>query len=836
MSRTNSMHGLWSGLLLLALPFAGCSGSDGAAGVSTAVVLGTVTNSANGNAPVANATITTSPAITGLTITTAADGSWTANLPAGVYSVTCAATNFTSQTKPLSVLAGVAGTLNFAMVPTAPVVLAITGAPTGPAPGATFDLTVVATPMNGSTVTGYAWTQTESAAATIANPTAATTAVTLADAAAYKANLLEHVHAHDRWAVLPIDPHAAELGAAAAFEVTVTTTSGTYHREIEVVADLPFVAWATGLRNVPLGLPVLLGGKDQATYDWSLAKPGSSAATLNDATTRFPWFVPDVAGTYTLSVTDIGASATAQIVIRAAAWQGGINGIDTNGRPTTSCADECHSTAPFFPEKFADWAASGHAEIFSANINTGDHYSANCFACHTVGFDAGASNSGFDDTADYAGFLSTMFAGGQSHMHPDNWETVVANWPNQARMANIQCENCHGPNGTGASHANAAASATRVSYSAAVCGYCHGEPPRHGRYQQWQESGHGNYETAIGEGTSASCAPCHSAQGFLAWSAAGFVPTFTGGAVSANEVEPITCVVCHDPHNVGTVSGDANNAPMRIQGDTPAMLMAGYRAYGLGKGAICIQCHNGRRGEAAQVLTTTPDRAPHGGTQGDVMMGENAFFVSDGIRGAHSLISNSCVGCHLTITPPPAAFSYNLSGTNHAFGANTTICSSCHGLFDASVLMAATDARMAALAEELMTAIEKEIAFHTAAGRSVRVTGLVNNVSTTTDITASSTVDVQEILDSHGRAAMVISIDSVVFHDSQINGNAQIIDGGAANGRLLANIFSSKEQILAQSLWNYFMVHNDSSSGIHNPGWVTEIIANTSVQLSTNWP
>ncbi len=53
--------------------------------------------------------------------------------------------------------------------------------------------------------------------------------------------------------------------------------------------------------------------------------------------------------------------------------------------------------------------------------------------------------------------------------------------------------------------------------SSDLCGSCHGEPPRHGRFQQWQLSAHANYELAIEEGESASCSKCHTANGFLAW-------------------------------------------------------------------------------------------------------------------------------------------------------------------------------------------------------------------------------------------------------------------------------------------------------------------------------
>lgn len=34
-----------------------------------------------------------------------------------------------------------------------------------------------------------------------------------------------------------------------------------------------------------------------------------------------------------------------------------------------------------------------------------------------------------------------------------------------------------------------------------LCGACHGEPARHGRFQPWEERGHGNLELAIGSDT-----------------------------------------------------------------------------------------------------------------------------------------------------------------------------------------------------------------------------------------------------------------------------------------------------------------------------------------------
>ena len=62
-----------------------------------------------------------------------------------------------------------------------------------------------------------------------------------------------------------------------------------------------------------------------------------------------------------------------------------------------------------------------------------------------------------------------------------------------------------------------------------------------------------------------------------------------------DEAHPQTCVTCHDPHASGTTSGSDPNATVRISGDTPP-LIAGFTATDVGRGAICMTCHNTRRG------------------------------------------------------------------------------------------------------------------------------------------------------------------------------------------------------------------------------------------------
>ena len=825
------------GAVLIALSIVGCKGDDGSDGRITGTLTGSVTNSANGSSALAGATVTLDPAVAGVTITTDVNGDYSATVPVGLYELTCSATNFTAGEDTASVLGGVTHTVDFDLVPTSPVVVTITGAPSSSSPGDAFSLTATVTPLDGSTVTGYAWTQTHSADATIGNDDTATATITLGSAAAYKAALLEALDLPERFEVLGIEPFALEEGGLVAFECEVTTTSGTHTSDVEVHTDLGFAARASGLRNVPTGVPVLLNAPDQTAYDWTIVGPTGSTATLMDATTANAYFTPDVAGLYTLTVFDEELSGDIDLEIYAADWVGAINGQNVDGRPTTTCTATCH--AGIFPEVFDDWADSGHAEIFTNNLNTGGHYSSGCFDCHMVGYDPTADNNGVDDVSEYDAFMAAMFPGGQSHPDDDNWDTVLADFPEVAQMANIQCENCHGPNGEDGAHFSGHDDGDpRMSTSAQVCATCHGEPLRHARFQQWEESGHGNYETAIDE-SSGSCAKCHTAQGFLEWFENDLDVSYSTSSVDDGVAQPITCVVCHDPHNVGTMSGDGNDVEMRVDGDSPELL-GGFTAYGLGHGAMCIVCHNTRRGLANDTAglpdTGNFDRAPHGGAQGDLLMGENAFFVSVGARGGHSYVTDSCSTCHMEITDPPADLSYNLSGTNHTFEADTSICAECHGAYDASALIDLNDSRLAALADDIEAAILAEIRFHTDAPNNdtVQVTGDVDEVETEVDITSTSVIGVIELSETHGRVAMSIIVDGVLYEHVRLSSDTELLSSGDS---LLDNsVTDNSGLVLAKAGWNYFLIHNDGSHGIHNPEFVNDIFVNTASMIDTTWP
>ena len=141
---------------------------------------------------------------------------------------------------------------------------------------------------------------------------------------------------------------------------------------------------------------------------------------------------------------------------------------------------------------FTPWAKTGHAEIFTQNVNTPNgHYSDGLPV---------VPHRRLRHDGEQQRHRRPVRLGGVprhrtllTHGDPTNWTNILAQFPKTAKLANIQCENCHGPQQSDAhTHGDA-----RATLSSDLCGSCHGEPARHGRYQQWQLSAHANYETAV---------------------------------------------------------------------------------------------------------------------------------------------------------------------------------------------------------------------------------------------------------------------------------------------------------------------------------------------------
>lgn len=703
-----------------------------------------------------------------------------------------------------------------------------------PVPGATVTAKATVTIKDGSALQSLRWKQTGGVTATIANATSDTLTLTVPDRKAFKDHLIEILEEspipenrypanvpkrefagglQDRFTLVATSPHAITDAGALVFDIEVVTSSGTYHLPATIAAAIPFPI-AIGVQAVPIGLPVLVHGKTQASYDWKLTPAPGSSATLFDATTQSPDFVPDVKGTYKLTVTDLEKGTPVTLTIYAGTWRGMVAGKDVNGRPVAS--RECTSCHAGKIEMFTPWSKTGHAEIFTDNVNDHSptaHYATRCLSCHVVGYNTAANNGGFDDSADYAAIVAAGMIG---HGAEDNWDKILANYPGAAKLANIQCENCHGPQDT---EAHAQWGTARVSMSSDTCGTCHGEPKRHGRFQQWQLSGHANFETAVGEGTNASCAKCHSAQGFVQWSKNGFSSAAIEVKWDEETVQPLTCAVCHDPHAIGTTSGSAaTNAPMRLEGTTP-MLDAGFKVEQAGKAAICMTCHNGRRGLRNDSIALTDfSRAPHVGPQTDIVMGQNLYFAKTGSKGFHAMITDSCISCHMEKTDPPSDLANknadgSYGGTNHTFFASTAICTKCHSAITVTTFQDNIEHRMETLKSEIETALVATMQAQIRAGNVVDFGGKAK-ARNTTDIVAV------EFIESHGRQGVNVTLAGGTKVDDLALNSVKVLRPSGSSAEILA----VADPNLAKAGWNYWMVHSDKSVGVHNPVFVTSAL------------
>lgn len=831
--------------LVLAVPDAHAakkkSGGGGrGGGGSSATLSGTVTNTLTGTG-VAGATVTLTATSATVTLTTNSRGRYSTKVRVGTYDMTVSAGNFTDSSQSLSLLSGKT-VVNVALAPVANVV--VTASVSGDrTPGSALTGAGSYMILDGSTFLSSGWSQTpdEGVPATISNPSDSNPTIMLGSASEYAAHLVQVLREppiaeadlppdiklqpineiekglQDRNQVVAINPFGLEKAEEVPLKFSVTTTSGTYSVDVDLITELPWVVNA-GIKTVPVNVPVLLYAKEGAGYSWTITgSPGVSTAELVDADTQTPWFTPDVVGTYELQETVSGA----MLSVHAGRFRGVIDPLLTadsvefgDGRPV---ADEnctgCHDGG-IAPDNFSTWRQTGHAEAFSQGISTNSHFGENCFACHSVGFDRDNAG-GIDNTPNYQHFVDELLG----TTGADTWETMLINYPDTARLANIQCENCHGPQDYTGAHRDQPG-APRVSLAADVCGSCHGEPARHGRFQQWQLSNHADYDLARERGTSSgNCARCHSGNGFVAWNEVDYDPD-TDVTVTWDEdtVQPQVCAACHNPHDTGTTSGsDATDAKVRVMGSTH-QLIAGFTAIGVGKGATCMTCHNSRRGLRNDNTWDTlsdseKDDIPHHGVQADLIMGQNAYFVQTGLRGKHSLIEDVCVTCHMNKTQPPDILSYNQQGTNHTFAADPNICSECHGEgVTANSVQTVVNGYLELLAELLADDYREMMTDN----YPVAIAGC-DSGDATADAGNPVTAVVWERPDR-----IDITLQDGTSCDNR-NPQSHIAVGGGAQS-LFELSTATYSGDLEKAGWNYYLAWEDEGRGVHNPDFTLKFL------------
>jgi hypothetical protein len=244
---------------------------------------------------------------------------------------------------------------------------------------------------------------------------------------------------------------------------------------------------------------------------------------------------------------------------------------------------------------------------------------------------------------------------------------------------------CHGP---GSQHASTFdKNKIAINAKANACASCHDEPWRHNKYAQYENSVHADaiFETGFaraGDNSMGFCARCHDGQGFIDFTKGELLDATT---LTAASHVAITCATCHDPH------GNSNNFSLRSTPVGTDTLGNGYSYTNVGgEGQVCMNCHKARRDVVSYVAggVNSSHWGPHHSTQSDVLLGKNAAsFGSAYVSGTHQFaLTNLCVDCHMVATTDTGTVTRDRVG-GHSWKLydadnnyyHTTGCATCHG-------------------------------------------------------------------------------------------------------------------------------------------------------------
>ena len=315
-------------------------------------------------------------------------------------------------------------------------------------------------------------------------------------------------------------------------------------------------------------------------------------------------------------------------------------------------------------------------------------------------------------TPHFRAFTSPLFKarGGQNDASCLPCHTVGSGLPTgfsskskTPQLANVQCENCHGPAGVHAANPEDPVTRPRVELAATVCGGCHNSefvparvaalhPPR---YEEWNASPHQSVRAELkadfsgSRGSSsfiAACGECHSGTVREALLEETQLPTgHEAGAIG------IACGTCHDSHrqyvhrnlldglrtNVLTglvITNSQLGKSYTNQIPSPLASLVDYHSTGNfathynPEVNLCAQCHNDRGAS-----TNTLDSPPHHSSQYNMLLGgfrQEDTDVPSHQPGTHALLEKQCVACHMQTPAGTAGHSFRFQSYE--------LCRNCH--------------------------------------------------------------------------------------------------------------------------------------------------------------
>jgi hypothetical protein len=295
------------------------------------------------------------------------------------------------------------------------------------------------------------------------------------------------------------------------------------------------------------------------------------------------------------------------------------------------------------------WMATAHAGALETLKKINQHTNSRCLACHTVGHGV---ETGFLDEA------------------------------KTPHLAGVQCENCHGPAGEHASRPLDKKKRPLITNAAQMCGGCHTDA-HHPTYDEWATSGHSSLELpeeefadpVTGPPRMATCGACHSGATRIAmlqgirYDEPPVMPT-THAAAST----PITCAVCHNPHEKTGNPGQLRNplfSKINYSYSTGASFASQYNP----EVNLCGQCHNMRNARWSDT-----SRSPHYSPQYNMLIGKGGYegTIAQVPQSAHMEINKQCAHCHTHAHAPEQITGATPAIMGHDFKASMSSCMPCH--------------------------------------------------------------------------------------------------------------------------------------------------------------
>jgi hypothetical protein len=550
----------------------------------------------------------------------------------------------------------------------------------------------------------------------------------------------------------------------------------------------------SGLRTVGKGMQVCLradttgsGTKIVTSYTWTfLTKPlGSNAAFTYSARQDTTWFIADSGGQYIVQVA-INGGASSKDTLFASTYVGATASIP-------GCSAGCHSA------NYSGWQTTLHATVFKNGVtgnleNSSDPsglnrgtYGPSCTKCHTTGWEPNVNNGNFGylahqgspawDTSWYKGLP------GSYYITKDTlgiWNKLTAA---QQAVGNIGCESCHGPGGDHNTEGHYG-DVTKISKSldAGVCNQCHDSPTHHNIGGNFNASNHATLKVTSAEASNSCAWPCHNGSAFVddtwrhAWSQK---PLRTDTLAVDPKFVSISCASCHDPHSTAN--------PNQLRYVTVDSLYNGYKVTTGGKGQLCMNCHRARGKVASSVTSVAPKYGYNGrfgghhSVQADMLFGQNGYNYGKVLdtSSIHLKVTlNTCVTCHMQDRngQPNHGFSMDSAGVKDFVG----ICNECHS--------------------EVKSSFDQKMASKDYDGN-----GKIESFAT----------EYNNLL-----AKLIAKLP----HDA----TGAVISAATDSTKIL------NRPDLVQGIWNYNLLIEDRSNGVHNPAYAIALLQASIAAITTS--